>query len=244
MTPGSGWQMDQRLALHGIHAPRSARLLARLLVVLTVLGAVALVVTPWQQTIPGTGRVIAFSPEERPQEVQALVDGRVATWHVVEGSVVKAGDPIVDLADNDPAILDRLAAERAQVQLTIEQADLRVASLADRISGLQVTQDTSVEAAKLREQQEQIRPVVRRNMEQLARVRNTYAAETQTVVEIMQREIAEKLTPEQRAKFIATIPLGRFSQPQDIANAALFLASEDAAFVTGVVLEVDGGRCV
>ena len=51
------------------------------------------------------------------------------------------------------------------------------------------------------EQQEQIRPVVRRNMEQLARVRNTYAAETQTVVEIMQREIAEKLTPEQRAKF-------------------------------------------
>ena len=103
MTPGSGWQMDQRLALHGIHAPRSARLLARLLVVLTVLGAVALVVTPWQQTIPGTGRVIAFSPEERPQEVQALVDGRVATWHVVEGSVVKAGDPIVDLADNDPA---------------------------------------------------------------------------------------------------------------------------------------------
>lgn len=51
-------------------------------------------------------------------------------------------------------------------------------------------------------------------------------------------------TPEQRAKFIATIPLGRFSQPQDIANAALFLASEEAAFVTGVVLEVDGGRCV
>ena len=62
-TPGSGWQRDQRLVLHGIHAPRSARLLARLLVVLTVLGAVALVVTPWQQTIPGTGRVIAFSPE-------------------------------------------------------------------------------------------------------------------------------------------------------------------------------------
>jgi 3-oxoacyl-[acyl-carrier protein] reductase len=51
-------------------------------------------------------------------------------------------------------------------------------------------------------------------------------------------------TPELRAKFIATIPLGRFSVPQDIANAALYLASDEAALVTGVVLEVDGGRCI
>jgi len=51
-------------------------------------------------------------------------------------------------------------------------------------------------------------------------------------------------TPERRAQFLATIPLGRFSQPQDIANAALFFASEEAAFITGTVLEVDGGRCV
>jgi len=51
-------------------------------------------------------------------------------------------------------------------------------------------------------------------------------------------------TPENRAKFVATIPLGRMSQPQDIANAALWLASDEASFITGVVLEVDGGRCV
>jgi 3-oxoacyl-[acyl-carrier protein] reductase len=51
-------------------------------------------------------------------------------------------------------------------------------------------------------------------------------------------------TAENRAKFIATIPLGRLSRPQDIANACLYLASEEAAFVTGVVLEVDGGRDV
>ena len=51
-------------------------------------------------------------------------------------------------------------------------------------------------------------------------------------------------TPENRQRFIAGIPLGRFSTPQDIANACLYLASDDAAFVTGVCLEVDGGRCV
>jgi 3-oxoacyl-[acyl-carrier protein] reductase len=52
------------------------------------------------------------------------------------------------------------------------------------------------------------------------------------------------LTPEVQAKFIATIPLGRASTPLDVANACLYLASDDAEFITGVCLEVDGGRCV
>ena len=51
-------------------------------------------------------------------------------------------------------------------------------------------------------------------------------------------------TPANRQKFLAGIPLGRFSTPQDIANAALYLASDEAEFITGVCLEVDGGRCV
>jgi 3-oxoacyl-[acyl-carrier protein] reductase len=51
-------------------------------------------------------------------------------------------------------------------------------------------------------------------------------------------------TPEKRAAFKATIPWGRLSTPQDIANAALFLCSDEADMITGVVLEVDGGRCV
>ena len=51
-------------------------------------------------------------------------------------------------------------------------------------------------------------------------------------------------TPENRTPFLATIPLGRFSTPLDIANAALFLASEEANFLTGVCLDVDGGRSV
>lgn len=51
-------------------------------------------------------------------------------------------------------------------------------------------------------------------------------------------------TPEARARFKASVPLGRLSTPLDIANAALWLASDEAAFVTGVALEVDGGRCI
>lgn len=51
-------------------------------------------------------------------------------------------------------------------------------------------------------------------------------------------------TPERRAQFASTIPLGRLSTPRDIADAALFLCSEEAKFLTGVCLEVDGGRCI
>ena len=51
-------------------------------------------------------------------------------------------------------------------------------------------------------------------------------------------------TPQKREQFINSIPLGRFSKPEDIANAALYLASDEASLVTGVVLEVDGGRCI
>jgi 3-oxoacyl-[acyl-carrier protein] reductase len=51
-------------------------------------------------------------------------------------------------------------------------------------------------------------------------------------------------TPENRAKFKASVPLGRFSMPEDIANAALYLCSDEANFITGTAFEVDGGRCI
>lgn len=51
-------------------------------------------------------------------------------------------------------------------------------------------------------------------------------------------------TPANRARFIATVPLGRLSRPSDVANAAVFLADPASEFITGVCLEVDGGRCV
>ena len=51
-------------------------------------------------------------------------------------------------------------------------------------------------------------------------------------------------TPEMRAKFLATIPIGRFSTPEDLGNAACFLCCDEASMITGVAMEVDGGRCI
>lgn len=68
---------------------------------------------------------------------------------------------------------------------------------------------------------------------------NPVAGETPLLATFMGED-----TPEMRAKFVGSIPLGRLSQPRDIANAALYLASDEADFITGACLEVDGGRCV
>jgi 3-oxoacyl-[acyl-carrier protein] reductase len=68
---------------------------------------------------------------------------------------------------------------------------------------------------------------------------NPVAGETAMLADFMGED-----TPQKRAQFIATIPLGRLSQPSDVATAAVFFASDEAAFITGTCMEVDGGRCI
>ncbi|WP_424975553.1 glucose 1-dehydrogenase [Dinoroseobacter sp. S124A] len=68
---------------------------------------------------------------------------------------------------------------------------------------------------------------------------NPVAGETPLLASFMGED-----TPEMRAKFLSTIPLGRFSQPEDLGNAAAFLCSDEASMITGVAMEVDGGRCI
>jgi len=68
---------------------------------------------------------------------------------------------------------------------------------------------------------------------------NPVAGETPLLATFMGED-----TPEMRAKFLATIPIGRFSTPEDLGNAACFLCSDEASMITGVAMEVDGGRCI
>jgi 3-oxoacyl-[acyl-carrier protein] reductase len=68
---------------------------------------------------------------------------------------------------------------------------------------------------------------------------NPVAGETPLLATFMGED-----TPEIRAKFLASIPIGRFSTPEDIAAAACFLCSDEASMITGVAMEVDGGRCI
>ncbi len=109
-------------ALNGVRTPGVMRVVAWIL----ALGAVSIILfltfVPWVQTTAGAGSVTALSPNDRLQEINALVSGRIETWHVRDGSRVKAGEPIVEIVDNDPLLLDRLEAEKMQIEAKLEAA--------------------------------------------------------------------------------------------------------------------------
>lgn len=83
-------------------------------------GFIAFLLLPWQQTVVGSGRVIAYSPNERRQEISAPIDGRVLRWDVLEGSRVKKGEPIVELVDNDPDLVARLNYEKEAIERRLD----------------------------------------------------------------------------------------------------------------------------
>jgi multidrug resistance efflux pump len=98
--------------LDQIKLPKSVENMPRILVYFFSILAVVLVVIPWQQTSKGTGYVLASDPNDRAQNITAPIEGRIKKWYVQDGSMVKEGDKLVEIVDNDPLILDRLVADR------------------------------------------------------------------------------------------------------------------------------------
>ncbi len=108
--------------LHKIKTPRVFRTVARMMSILVLLIILFLIFVPWIQITQGLGTITALNPTDRLQEINALVAGRIKEWHVRDGSLVKAGDPIVQIVDNDPLLLQRLEAERAQIRAKLGAA--------------------------------------------------------------------------------------------------------------------------
>jgi len=136
---------------------QSLRFLARVLATSVVAFIVALPLVPWQQSIRGEGRVIAYAPLERQQSVDAPIEGRVTHWYVQEGDRIKKGDPIVELSDNDPEILARIRREAEAVKAKVEASDLATTLTEARIQSLEAARDSAVSSAKLKVQMAQDR---------------------------------------------------------------------------------------
>ena len=120
------------LSFQLVESNLTLRRLAFYLALIFILSFIAMLLIPWQQTARGTGRVVAFSPSDRQQNIDAPVEGRLGQWFVHEGSVVKAGDPIVEIFDNDPDILLRLKAEREAISKRMKAA--RIAAQTAKIN--------------------------------------------------------------------------------------------------------------
>jgi adhesin transport system membrane fusion protein len=130
--------------------PRPVTVMARLVLGFLILTALALILAPWQQTAFSQGRVIAYAPADRQQAIEAPIEGRVLHWHVQEGQTVKAGDPIVDISDNDPEILVRLRNERDAVERRLDATRRRTLAIEERITSLQSSRQNGVAAAESR----------------------------------------------------------------------------------------------
>ena len=113
---------DAFSTLGTIRLPRITRNVAWLLFITVAAICAFLVSVPWVQTTSGMGRVTALNPNDRQQEINALVSGRIDRWFVQDGMQIKAGAPIVKIIDNDPLLIDRLMSERAQVLAKLDAA--------------------------------------------------------------------------------------------------------------------------
>ncbi|MEO0365557.1 MAG: biotin/lipoyl-binding protein, partial [Pseudomonadota bacterium] len=112
--------------LSRINIPSTTKAVAVILVIFGLMLGAFLYFVPWVQTTSGPGRVTALNPNDRQQDINALVSGRIAEWFVQDGMAVEAGAPIVTIVDNDPMLLQRLEAERAQVQAKLDAAQKAV----------------------------------------------------------------------------------------------------------------------
>jgi multidrug efflux pump subunit AcrA (membrane-fusion protein) len=202
-----------------VRTPRLARVVARLLVAGTA-GLVLLMLAPWQQSASGEGRVVAFTPVERRQTIEAPIEGRIVRWLVREGSRVEEGDVICEISDNDPDILQRLRDERAGITARLAAVRARADSLEDRIAFLIASRDSAVDAAasRVRMAQDRVRAAMRVVEVSLAALRT---AELQLE---RQRALESEGLASRRTLELAELDLARTRTDLDRAEAALSAA--------------------
>ena len=114
--------------LASIKVPRIMRAVFMMVLAAIVAAVAFLIYVPWVQTTSGRGVVTTLSPNERKQDINALVPGRIEEWFVRDGSSVKKGDPIVRIADIDPNLIERLQSERRQIGLQLQAAQSALAT--------------------------------------------------------------------------------------------------------------------
>lgn len=115
-------------AFHGVKTPRVFRTVTAVALVAMMIAVAFMILVPWVQTTGGRGVVTTINPNERQQEINALVSGRIEEWYVGDGSRVAQGDPIARIADIDPMLISRLEAERSQIGIQLSAAQNALAT--------------------------------------------------------------------------------------------------------------------
>jgi multidrug resistance efflux pump len=210
---------------------RWARRAAVALLVALVLAIVAMLFLPWQQSIYGTGQVLAFSPQERPQTVQAPLYGRITRWNerIAEGVKVEQGEMILEISDIDEQLDDRLDAQLEASERKLEFAQMSVKSYQDQVEAYKFAKQKTIEAG------EQMVQVARQEM--IAKQREidaARAAETQEKLDMerqtamLARDVSSQLKVEQAQRKYRQAEAYRLKAEADLKAAENKLASEQA----------------
>ncbi|MFM8394938.1 MAG: HlyD family secretion protein [Acidobacteriota bacterium] len=165
-------QAPEIVSLKMMETRRGLRSVAVAFLILLLLLSISLVYVPWQQSVTGYGRVIVFSPMERPQSIEAQIPGRIRRWNVVEGQTVKAGEVIVEIQDIDSKFLlgdqvRRLEEQRQFMETGLTQSTAREIALGDQLKDIANSRNAAIPAAEQRLRQAEDRQrVAEQNVEQ------------------------------------------------------------------------------
>lgn len=141
--PQTEWLLPDTM----IASPVSARRVAYALAVASTLFLVGIMFIPWQQTASATGRVVAFTPFDRQQTVDAPVKGVVVKWFVQEGSRVTKGQVLARLSDNDPSLLQRLSRQQDSAEQAATSYKAQTFALEQQLTALRLHRESSIAAA-------------------------------------------------------------------------------------------------
>ncbi|GIW54316.1 MAG: hemolysin secretion protein D [Nitrospiraceae bacterium] len=138
-----------------VQIPERLKFSSRLAVKLVLLFTLIIAFVPWTQTITVTGQLSAYSPYERPQDIEAQITGRIKKWHIFEGVRVKQGDLILELDDVDPNfmapdLLTLLEQRKVALEQTRKAALERAEQLDKRIKEMQNLVKAAVPSAQAR----------------------------------------------------------------------------------------------
>ena len=222
--------------LHSIKVPRVARVVGIGLLFMFVGVALFLIFVPWVQTASGPGNVTALNPNDRMQEINALVSGRIQEWYVRDGSRVQVGDPIVRIVDNDPQLLERLEAERGQVmaKLTAAETALEIAQIdkrrTERLFDEGLSAQREFEQARIRV--EQLRADVAQAGAELSRVDVNLSRQSVQIVRAPRDGTILRVNAGDAATFISTGQVVATFVPDNAERAIeMFIDGRDIALV-------------
>ncbi len=217
--------------------PRIMPAIGWMLTVGIILIGLFLAFVPWVQTTSGFGNVTALNPNDRLQEINALVPGRIAEWYVRDGSHVSVGDPIVRIVDVDPQLLQRLAAEREQVVAKLDAAENAMATAEIDLQRMKDLYDEGLasrrefEQAQIRVQE--LRSRVAEASAELSRVDVNLSRQSVQIVRAPRDGVILRVNAGDAATFVRAGDVVASFVPDNVDRAVeLFIDGADVALVS------------